>query len=75
MGALKKIESWFELKGWKAFPFQYEVWEKYLEGYSGLLNAPTGSGKTFALWMPALMQWMQQEKKPKGLQLLWIYPS
>jgi ATP-dependent Lhr-like helicase len=34
-----------------------------MEGYSGLLNAPTGSGKTFALWMPPLMQWMEDKKK------------
>ncbi|HUM46870.1 MAG TPA: ligase-associated DNA damage response DEXH box helicase [Chitinophagales bacterium] len=74
MSSLQKIESWFNAKGWKPFPFQYEVWEKYGTGYSGLLNAPTGSGKTFALWMPALMEWMEEEKKPKGLQLLWITP-
>lgn len=74
MSSLPKIESWFRQKGWKPFPFQYEVWEKYAAGYSGLLNAPTGSGKTFALWMPALMEYLQQESKPKGLQLLWITP-
>ncbi|MEO6167895.1 MAG: DEAD/DEAH box helicase, partial [Chitinophagales bacterium] len=74
MSSLQKIESWFHGKAWKPFPFQYEVWEKYASGYSGLLNAPTGSGKTFALWMPAMMEWMEQEKKPKGLQLLWITP-
>ncbi len=72
--SLEKVEFWFASKGWKAFPFQYECWEKYLNGYSGLLNAPTGSGKTFALWMPPLMQWMEEGKKTKGLQLLWITP-
>ncbi|MBA3649130.1 MAG: ligase-associated DNA damage response DEXH box helicase [Chitinophagales bacterium] len=68
------IESWFQFKNWAPFPFQYECWDKYAEGYSGLLNAPTGSGKTLALWMPALIDWMQHEKKPKGLQFLWITP-
>jgi ATP-dependent Lhr-like helicase len=72
--SLQKIESWFISKAWKPFPFQYEVWEKYAEGYSGLLNAPTGSGKTFALWMPALMEAMQDVKKIPGLKLLWITP-
>ncbi|MBX7108064.1 MAG: ligase-associated DNA damage response DEXH box helicase [Chitinophagales bacterium] len=74
MSALQKVEDWFHQKGWKPFPFQYEVWEKYAAGYSGLLNAPTGSGKTFALWMPAIMEYMQNESRPKGLQLLWITP-
>lgn len=74
MSFLPKIEAWFHQKGWKPFPFQYEVWEKYAAGYSGLLNAPTGSGKTFAMWMPALMEYMQGASKPKGLQLLWITP-
>lgn len=74
MTSSQKVADWFNIKGWKPFAFQYEVWEKYAAGYSGLLNAPTGSGKTFALWMPVLMEWMEQEKKPKGLQLLWITP-
>lgn len=74
MSFLPNIEAWFHHKGWKPFPFQYELWEKYAAGYSGLLNAPTGSGKTFAMWMPALMEYMQSASKPKGLQLLWITP-
>ncbi|MBP9883518.1 MAG: ligase-associated DNA damage response DEXH box helicase [Chitinophagales bacterium] len=74
MSSLAKVENWFSLKGWKPFPFQYEVWKKYAAGYSGLLNAPTGSGKTFALWMPALIEWMEQGRRTKGLQLLWITP-
>lgn len=69
-----KIESWFLSKDWKPFPFQYEVWEKYHDGYSGILNAPTGSGKTFALWIPTLIEYLEAEKKPDGLQVLWITP-
>src|ERR1043165_1251239 len=74
MNALPQIESWFESKNWKPFPFQYEVWEKYHAGYSGILNAPTGSGKTFALWIPTLIEYLEAEKKPEGLQVLWITP-
>src|SRR5256885_14683248 len=71
---IKKVESWFQLKDWKPFPFQYEVWEKYHDGYSGILNAPTGSGKTFALWIPTLIEYLETKKKPEGLQVLWITP-
>ena len=38
--------SWFEARGWSVFPFQKTTWEAYLNGHSGLVNAPTGSGKT-----------------------------
>src|SRR5579862_6452378 len=71
---INNVEQWFKSKGWKPFPFQHETWEKYLSGYSGLLNAPTGSGKTFAMWMPALIEAMNDNKKATGLQLLWITP-
>jgi ATP-dependent helicase Lhr and Lhr-like helicase len=68
------ILAWFNSTNRKPFPFQEEVCEKYLNGYSGLLNAPTGSGKTFALWIPAMMEALQEQKKNQGLQLLWITP-
>ena len=38
--------NYFKSKGWTAFPFQLHAWKDYLDGKSGLLNAPTGSGKT-----------------------------
>ncbi|MGJ3235888.1 ligase-associated DNA damage response DEXH box helicase [Marivirga sp.] len=72
----KRIKSgidWFERKNWKPFPFQIETWENYLLGHSGLLNAPTGSGKTYALWIAFLIS--KLDKKPKkGLKFLWILP-
>lgn len=74
------IDKWFRSRGWQPFDWQTEVWSSVLEGNSGLLNAPTGSGKTFALFMPALMRWMNdhpddyQSRTRNGLQLLWITP-
>ena len=76
----KTIEDWFDQRGWEPFGYQREVWDAVADGKNGILNAPTGSGKTFALFMPELIQWM--EKHPKtykeladnGLQLLWITP-
>lgn len=76
----KIVEEWFEDKGWKVFDFQQEVWNTFLDGKNGLLNAPTGSGKTFALFMPALIQWIDehpdnyQSIENSGLKLLWITP-
>ena len=47
---VRKIEDWFSSKGWAPFEFQREVWRLYSKGYDGILNAPTGSGKTYAMW-------------------------
>jgi ATP-dependent Lhr-like helicase len=74
------IGKWFKQKGWQQFPFQQEMQDAYLEGYSGLLNAPTGSGKTFALFLPFLVGYINQypdtykTRKNNGLLMLWITP-
>jgi ATP-dependent helicase Lhr and Lhr-like helicase len=52
----------------------------FFEGKSGLLNAPTGSGKTYALWIPILLNYIQKNpntwSKPQknGIQAIWITP-
>jgi len=72
--------EYFKQKGWNPFPFQIQAWKDYLDGKSGILNAPTGSGKTYALWFPILLNYIQNNpddwKAPKknGLQILWITP-
>ncbi|MEL6538265.1 MAG: DEAD/DEAH box helicase, partial [Bacteroidota bacterium] len=75
-----KGHGWFTQQGWKAFPFQEEVWRAFLEQKSGLLNAPTGSGKTYALWMPCLLEFIRQHpqhhpyQRRNGLRVIWITP-
>jgi ATP-dependent Lhr-like helicase len=72
----KRIEAginWFEKKDWKPFQFQIETWDHFLAGHSGLLNAPTGSGKTYALWIGYLISKLNERPK-KGLKFLWILP-
>ncbi|MEO6695464.1 MAG: DEAD/DEAH box helicase, partial [Ignavibacteria bacterium] len=74
------VLNWFTSKEWAAFDFQKEVWNYFIKGYSGLLNAPTGSGKTYAMWFGVLLDYIAKNpddyktKKVKGLQLLWITP-
>ncbi len=74
------IQSWYKTKKWKQFAFQQEMMESFLLGQSGLLNAPTGSGKTFAMFLPFLADYINrypedyQQRKNNGLQLLWITP-
>ena len=48
---LAPIEAWFERKGWTPMPFQRRCWQAFLEGRSGLVQVPTGSGKTYAAVM------------------------
>ncbi len=73
-------KDYFSRKGWTPFPFQLETWNDFLDGKSGLLNAPTGSGKTFALWFPVIMEYIQanpdtwQKPQANGLQVIWVTP-
>lgn len=72
------ILDWLASRNQKPFAFQEEVWEAIQSGQSGLLNAPTGSGKTYALWLGALGKlWSQTgagKAGTKGIKVLWITP-
>lgn len=71
-------DDWFKRQDWKPFPFQKETWTAFLQGKNGLLNAPTGSGKTYALWMPIVLDYLQSDpdktKYKPGLKAIWITP-
>lgn len=69
---LKPILTWFGRQGWEPIAFQREVWERYLAGESGLIQVPTGSGKTYGAVMGAIAE-MLATPKP-GLQLLYLTP-
>jgi len=50
-----------------------------LKGKHGLLNAPTGSGKTYALWFPIVLDYIKNNPEyktthKKGLKAIWITP-
>ena len=46
--ALNAAEQFFADRGWTPFAFQRETWAAQAAGKSGLINAPTGFGKTYA---------------------------
>ncbi|HXB05699.1 MAG TPA: ligase-associated DNA damage response DEXH box helicase [Puia sp.] len=74
------IREWMEAEGRTPFAFQEEAWEHILSGRSGLVNAPTGCGKTFSVFLGALIDFINahpedyRTRSGGGLQLLWISP-
>jgi len=74
------ISEWLSGKGLQPFSYQEETWQHIINHQSGLVNAPTGCGKTYAVFLGALIQFINQHptdfqtKKNNGLQLLWITP-
>jgi ATP-dependent Lhr-like helicase len=60
-------------RGWTPLSFQSEAWRFYQKGAEGLVNAPTGSGKTYSLLLPALIK-ASFMPEPKGLRIVWITP-
>lgn len=77
------LAQWFDKQGWSPFPFQGEVWQAYLDGESGLIHSPTGTGKTYAAWLAPLNAWLnlhpppyatQKRNQSAPLHVLWITP-
>ena len=68
------VRQWFKAQGWTPQPFQKDCWKAYGEGQNGMLHAPTGSGKTFALWGGIVQEALKVKKHPAGIQALWITP-
>jgi len=65
------IRPFFAAKGWQPFSFQEATWEAYFKGKSGLLHAPTGQGKTLAVYLGPLAE---NPNPAAGCQVLWLTP-
>ena len=79
----EEIERWFEGRGWAPFPFQREVWRRYLAGESGLVHVATGFGKTLAAWLGPVMEGLGDPRaaaaparraEAPALRVLWVTP-
>lgn len=64
--------NWFNSKGWSPQDFQSLAWQAIVNGKSGIVNAPTGTGKTYSVLLPAILQ--SQLENKKGLRIIWITP-
>ena len=76
----KVVNAWFASLNMKPFAFQEEAWQHIINNRSGLVNAPTGCGKTFSVFLGAVIDFINHhprdyaQKKKNGLQLLWVTP-
>ncbi len=74
------VYQWLSNKGFHPFAFQEEAWEHIIDGKSGLVNAPTGCGKTYSVFLGSIIQFINEypssykTKSNNGLQLLWLTP-
>lgn len=74
------ISEWLSLKGRCPFSFQEDAWQHIINSESGLVNAPTGCGKTYSVFLGAVIDFINHHpgnyttQKNNGLRLLWITP-
>lgn len=73
------FQKWFTGHGWQPRAHQLELLSKMQAGYSTLLIAPTGAGKTLAGFLPTLVELSQLKKhkpgqKKRGVHTLYISP-
>ena len=67
------INEWLSAKDFIPFAFQEETWQLIIDNKSGLVNAPTGCGKTFSVFLGALISFINdnpvkyQTKNKNGL--------
>ncbi|TVR64977.1 MAG: ligase-associated DNA damage response DEXH box helicase [Gemmatimonadales bacterium] len=72
-------------RGWEPFVFQEACWEAWRSGADGVLHAPTGVGKTLAVWGGAVLASLDAEPEmllrpadgdggSAPLRHLWITP-
>ncbi|HEX4374174.1 MAG TPA: DEAD/DEAH box helicase, partial [Puia sp.] len=76
----KIIHQWLQTKNQQPFTFQEETWQHIIDGNSGLVNAPTGCGKTFSVFLGSLIDFINhhpdnyKSKAKNSLRLLWVTP-
>ena len=70
---ISKIKQFFFSNGLEPLPYQVESWKAFLNGENGIIQVPTGCGKTYAALMGPLSQ-IEDPKNNKSVQILLITP-
>ena len=58
------INKWITDKGWQWFPHQIQILKSIEKNNSILVQSPTGTGKTLTGFLPSLLKFNYQRKKP-----------
>ena len=71
----KIIQNWMMEKSISPFKFQVQTWQKFGNGYSGMVVAPTGFGKTYSVFLALISDFLNHPDNYKsGLKMIWITP-
>jgi len=74
------VKKWLASRHFHPFMFQEEAWSHIIHRRSGLVNAPTGCGKTYSVFLGAIIDFINSngvdyaKKQRNGLQLIWVTP-
>jgi ATP-dependent Lhr-like helicase len=68
------LERWFVARGWTPFDYQRRVWDAHRARESGLVQVPTGLGKTMAAIGGVVREALEDGDVGGGLRVLWITP-
>lgn len=77
VAGIDQIRGWFAARGWTPWEFQERAWAAFARGESGLVQVPTGAGKTYAAYMGPLAELIDRagdEGALDGLRVLYITP-
>lgn len=73
------LRAWMAQRGWTPLVFQEATWRAALAGRSGLVHAPTGFGKTLAVWGAPVTAALTAARDDRAdaapaLRALWLTP-
>jgi len=77
---LNETLKWLRQTNRSAFKFQIETWQHIYNNESGLVNAPTGCGKTYSVFLGSIIKFINNNPADfqticnSGLQVLWVTP-
>ncbi len=80
----ERVRCWLDERGFTPFEFQRRTWAAHERGESGLVHAPTGTGKTLAVWLGPVSRYLDEiggapsrhgkRDDAEPLRVLWITP-
>ena len=70
----KNIQTYLKKRKFTLLDYQNDVIEQFSKHKHGIIEAPTGRGKTMALFLAILNHYLNQGKDETSLKMIWITP-